>query len=403
MKQLTTLALSALIIAGCASNKGDYDFSRIEEIVNDNIKDGTIPGAVVAVVRGDELVYKKAFGYKSIYPEIVPMTTDCIFDLASLSKCVGTTTAAMQLIERGYIRLGDNVSRYIPGFEPWKDEESGETVDITVRDLMSHVSGLSAYEGVPGLVELYGMNQPDSLINFISRNTKRNFRPGTDFLYSCLNYITLQNVIQNVTGQRLCDYAEENIFKPLGMKHTCYFPLEEDLHTPASHKELLPFVVPTEIQYGTHEPLLGAVHDPLARVMNAGNSGNAGVCSSVDDLIKFAKCLMNGGRYHKGGREYRLLGKKTIELMAKIPEDNDVSVGRALGWDKKSSYSGPLGDIFDPQTSILHTGYTGTSMVIDLSSKTTVIILAARVHPWDTGGLGRMRALIANVVAGQVD
>ena len=93
----------------------------------------------------------------------------------------------------------------------------------------------------------------------------------------------------------------------------------------------------------------------------------------------------------------------TIELMAKIPEDNDVSVGRALGWDKKSSYSGPLGDIFDPQTSILHTGYTGTSMVIDLSSKTTVIILAARVHPWDTGGMGRMRALIANIVAGQVD
>ena len=403
MKQLTTLALSVLIIAGCASNKGDYDFSRIEEIVNDNIKDGIIPGAVVAVVRGDEVVYKKAFGYKSIYPKIEPMTTDCIFDLASLSKCVGTTTAAMQLVERGYIRLGDNVSRYIPCFEPWKDEESGETVDITVRDLMSHVSGLSAYEGVPRLVELYGKNQPDSLINFIARKTKRNFRPGTDFLYSCLNYITLQNIIQNVTGQSLCDYAEENIFKPLGMRHTCYFPLEEDLHTPASHRELLPLVVPTEIQFDTHEPLLGAVHDPLARVMNGGNSGNAGVFSCVDDLIKFAVCMMNDGRYQRCGREYSLLGKKTIELMVKIPEDNDISVGRALGWDKKSSHSGPLGDIFVSEDSILHTGYTGTSMVIDLSSKTAVIILSARVHPWDRGGLGRMRALIANVVAGQID
>lgn len=399
MKRLTTLAIAALIIAGCTSKKGNYDFSRIEEIVNENLKDGTIPGAVVAVVHGDEVVYKKAFGYKSIYPEMVPMTTDGIFDLASLSKCVGTATAAMQLIERGYIRLSDNVSRYIPGFAPWTDEESGDTVDITIQDLMSHVSGLSAYEGVPGLVELYGKNQPDSLINFIAQKTRRNFRPGTDFLYSCLNYIVLQNVIQNVTGERLCDYAEENIFKPLDMKHTCYFPLEEDLHTPATHKDLLPWVVPTEIQFGTHEPLLGAVHDPLARVMNGGNSGNAGVFSDVNDLIKFAKCLMNDGHY----RGKRLLGKKTIELMAKIPESNDPSVGRALGWDKKSSYSGPRGDIFDPDTTIQHTGYTGTSMLIDLSSDTALIILTARVHPWDTGGLGRMRALIANVVAAQID
>ena len=381
--------------------------ARVDAVIDDAIRAGDIPGAVLSVVRRNDIVYLKAFGSKSVVPEVVPMTTDTMFDLASLSKCVGTTLSFMQLIERGYVRLTDPVNRYIPDFKPWVDPETGEEVDIILRDLLTHSSGLSAYYNADLFVERFGTNQPDSLERVIATEVERNFRPGTDFLYSCLNFITLQRVLELVTGERLCDYAEAQVFAPLGLKHTCYFPLQADLRTPARHIDLLPLVAPTEVQSdGT--VLKGAVHDPLARLANGGNSGNAGVFSDAMDLSRICMMIMNSGYAYQDKKlgfpnpDTRILSRAAVRLMTTIPPQNDPSVGRALGWDVKSEHSGLRGDLFNPETTLMHTGYTGTSLVIDLDSRTAIVLLTNRVHPHDDGSAARLRALVSNIVAGSI-
>ena len=400
MRKFLSLAALLLCVSGLAQSVKvtnpkrcgmDPDrLSLVDGVIEGAIREGAVPGAVLSVVRGERIVYLKAYGYKSVVPDTVKMTVETMFDLASLSKCVGTTLSFMQLIENGQVRLTDNVDRYIPGFKPWTDPQTGETVDITVRDLMTHSSGIAAYYDANRIVQRFGANQPDSLMRVIATEVRRYFRPGTGFLYSCLNFITLQHILENVTGQRLCDYAAEHVFAPLGLQHTCYFPLQDDLRTPAEHADLLPLVAPTAVQAdGT--PLLGAVHDPLARLANGGNSGNAGVFSNAEDLSRICMAIMDGGG--------KILSPAAVELMCTIPPENDPAVGRALGWDKKSPHSGPRGDLFDPDTTLEHTGYTGTSIVIDMKTKTAVILLTHRVHPVDEGGVGRMRAQVANIVA----
>ena len=351
--------------------------ARVDAVIDDAVGAGNIPGAVLAVVRRNDIVYLKAYGNKSVVPEVVPMTTDTMFDLASLSKCVGTTLSFMQLIEGGYVRLTDPVKRYIPGFKPWKDPETGEEVDII------------------------------SLVNVIATEVERHFRPGSDFLYSCLNFITLQHILETVTGERLCDYAESHVFAPLGLKHTCYFPLQEDLRTPSRHQELLPLVAPTEVQ-SDGSVLKGAVHDPLARLANGGNSGNAGVFSDAVDLSRICMMIMNQGRALQdkklgfSGADTRILSRAAVRLMTTIPSQNAPSVGRALGWDVKSEHGGLRGDLFNPETTLMHTGYTGTSLVIDLDTQTAVVLLTNRVHPTDDGSVSRLRALVSNIVAGSI-
>ena len=177
--------------------------AQVDRVIEEAISAKEIPGAVLSVVRGNDIVYLKAYGNKSVVPAVEPMTTETLFDLASVSKCVGTTLAFMQLIENGYVRLTDNVDRYIPDFKPWTDPESGETVDITVRDLLSHSSGLTPYINADTFVKEYGGNNPEKMEWYIATKVKRNFRPGTDFMYSCLNFVTLQRILERVTGEKL--------------------------------------------------------------------------------------------------------------------------------------------------------------------------------------------------------
>ena len=378
--------------------------AQVDRVINDAITAKEIPGAVLSVVGGNDIVYLKAYGDKSVVPTVEPMTTETLFDLASVSKCVGTTLAFMQLIENGYVRLTDNVDRYIPGFKPWTDPESGETVDITVRDLLSHTSGLTPYINANTFVKEYGGNNPEKMEQYIATEVKRNFRPGTDFMYSCLNFVTLQRILERVTGEKLYEYAQKHVFDVLGLKHTCYFPLVYD-PADSNSAELAGLCAPTEVQ-ADGKPLVAQVHDPMARLIMGGNSGNAGVFSNAEDLSVICAAIMNGGALRDKNNHTlestRILSPMTVRLMATIPSENDPSVGRALGWDKKSSHSGPRGDLFNPETTIMHTGYTGTSIVIDLESKTAVILLTHRVHPEDKGGVGRLRALVANIVAGSI-
>ena len=395
------VAVAVLALQGCRCDNGHglafaspeemgmnpEKLSRVDSVINKAIEEHQMPGAVLSVVRDDKIVFLKAYGNKSVVPDTVAMTTDAIFDLASCSKPIGTTLSFMQLIEDGYVRLTDNVDRYIPGFAPWVDPDTGKKVDITVQDLLTHSSGLPAYVAVDRLASRFGEPCPDSLMYHIARELPRNFRPKTDFTYSCLNFVTLQNILQNVTGQKLEDYAQKNVFDALGLEHTCYNVYK--------HPELMPYVVPTEVQ-ADGKPLLGTVHDPIAWRLNAGNSGNAGVFSSAGDLSVIAAAIMNGGAVN--GR--RILGPLTVELMATMPADNDPEIGRSLGWDV---LNWGKGDIFDRTRTLDHNGYTGTLVVIDLESKTAVILLANRVHPEDKGNLSRVRATVCNIVAGSIE
>lgn len=416
MKKLITIAVAAVLVVPVFAQgalrldsperhgMNPVKLAQVDRVVNDAITAKEIPGAVLSVVRGNDIVYLKAYGNKSVVPTVEPMTTETLFDLASVSKCVGTTLAFMQLIENGYVRLTDNVDRYIPDFKPWKNPESGETVDITIRDLLSHSSGLTPYINADTFVKEYGGNNPEKMEWYIATQVKRNFRPGTDFMYSCLNFVTLQRILERVTGEKLYEYTQRNVFDVLGLTHTCYFPL---IYTPAvsNSAELAGLCAPTEVQ-ADGKPLVAQVHDPMARMIMGGNSGNAGVFSNAEDLSVICAAIMNGGcLVDKKGNSLessRILSPATVRLMTTIPSQNDPSVGRALGWDKKSSHSGLRGDLFNPETTIMHTGYTGTSVVIDTESKTAVILLTHRVHPEDKGGVGRLRALVANIVAGSI-
>lgn len=416
MKRLTTalivasLSISALAQTGLRTREPESHgmssgrLAQIDKAVENAIEAKEIPGAVISVVRDNEIVYLKAYGNKSVVPYVEPMGKETVFDLASVSKCVGTTLSFMQLIENGLVRLTDNVERYIPDFKPWRDPETGETVNITVRDLLTHSSGLSPYINTNAFVNEYGENNPDQLEKYIATAVKRNFRPGSDFMYSCLNFITLQRILEKVTGEKLYEYAQKHIFDVLGLRHTCYFPLVSG-PAAANASELKSLCAPTEVQ-ADGKPLLAQVHDPIARRVMSGNSGNAGVFSNAGDLSVICAAIMNGGVLSdKKGRPLertRILSPATVRLMATVPSENDPSVGRALGWDKNSSHSGLRGDLFNPETTIMHTGYTGTSIVIDLESKTAIVLLTNRVHPKDKGAVGRLRALVSNIVAGSI-
>ncbi|MDD2824695.1 MAG: serine hydrolase, partial [Bacteroidales bacterium] len=248
----------------------------VDGVIGEAIQAGDIPGAVLAVVRHDRIAYLKAYGNRQLVPDTLPMTLETVFDLASVSKCVGTTLSIMQLVERGQLRLMDRVDQYLPGFQPWTDPETGRNVPVTIEDLMTHTSGLPPYGPTQELIERYGSPNPAGLMEYICQ-CPRDFKPKTGYQYSCLNFITLQNVLEKITGVTLAEYAQKNVFEPLGLHHTTYMP----------QGETLALCAPTELKEDGL-PLVGNVHDPLARLLNGGNSGNAGVFSNATDLAVIA-------------------------------------------------------------------------------------------------------------------
>ena len=335
------------------------------------IADNEMPGAVLAIVRKGKMAYLKAYGDKQVYPSVTPMEVNTVFDLASVSKSISTAISVMILVERGLLRLTDRVSLYIPDF----------LGNIRVIDLLTHTSGLPPYANVDTLTNRYGAPNPDGLISYIS-TCSRDFEPRTNFQYSCLNFIALQRIIENVSGQKLENFAKANIFDVLGMNRTSYRPDMETLER----------VAPTEKQPDGNV-FRGVVHDPLARVMNGGNSGNAGVFSDADDLAILATALLNGGQYNGN----RILSQLGVKAMTTVPE-YAKQFGRSLGWDLFSAYASNKGDLLSPNA-YGHTGYTGTSFVIDPDNDIAVILLANRVHPDDDGSMVRIRALVANIAA----
>ena len=246
---------------------------------------------------------------------MVPMDITKIFDMASITKPVATATSVMMLVEQGRFRLWDKVTDFVPDFVAFTDDEGKSGEDARLWHLLTHTSGLPPYTDAEDLQDKYGHPITlESMIGHIAPLEKLN-PPGEEFHYSCLGFITLSYIIKKVTGKTIAEFSRENIFEPLGMNHTFYTPTQE----------FLPLCVPTQVYDG--KPLIGVVHDPLARLLG-GVSGNAGLFSTADDLAIFAKMMLNNGSFN--GK--RILSPLAVDRMTEIYRIVDFS-GRGLGWD----------------------------------------------------------------------
>ena len=361
---------------------GIVDLDRLEAIeplVRQEIEQKRLPGAVILIGVGDRVVYQKAIGNRALVPSREPMTLDTMFDLASLTKIVATTTSVMMLIEDGKVRLVDRVSTFIPGFERYGK------ADITVRHLLTHVSGLrpdvdlgDMWTGEDAAIKLAIEEVPTS-------------PPGTRFVYSDINFFLLGEIVKRVSGERLDQFAQKRVFTRLGMKDTMFNPPAVLTPRIAPTESCTPFGWPCE---GPNMKMLrGVVHDPTARRMN-GVAGHAGLFGTAADLAIFCRMVLNGGSY----RGVRVLAPLTVAKMTTpVPAAEDRNV-RALGWDVDSSFSSNRGELL-PIGSFGHTGFTGTSIWIDPATKMFVVFLSNRVHPEGKGDVTPLRARVATIAA----
>jgi uncharacterized protein YbbC (DUF1343 family)/CubicO group peptidase (beta-lactamase class C family) len=339
---------------------------EVDSIIGKAIADGNIPGAVLMVGHNGSVIYRKAYGERALEPKREPMTLDTIFDLASLTKVIATTTAVMQLIEQGKIRLNDPVAKYLTEFA-----QNGKD-DITVRQLLTHYSGLE-----PDLDLKTTWEGKDTAYKMAFAETPAE-PPGSHFTYSDINFIVLGALVERVSGETLDEYTAKHIFVPLKMLHTRFLP-------PATWKAK---IAPT--QYDENEHMLwGVVHDPTARRMG-GVAGHAGLFSTADDLAKFAQTLLSGGD--------GILSAVMVEKMTQPEQPPAAPVLRGFGWDIDSPFSSNRGDLL-PVGSFGHTGFTGTSVWIDPTTQTYIILLTNAVHPRGKGNAIALRSKVATEVA----
>ena len=338
----------------------------VDSVIQQAVADGTIPGAVLVVGHDGAVVYRKAYGSRALEPRREPMTLDTVFDLASLTKVIATTTAVMQLVEQGKVRMNDPVAKYLPEFA-----QNGKD-DITVRQLLTHYSGLE-----PDLDLKEPWEGKDTAYRMAFAETPQQ-APGSGFVYSDINFITLGALVERASGETLDGYTTKHIFAPLKMTRTRYVP-------PAAWRAK---IAPTQYDESEHM-LRGEVHDPTARRMG-GVAGHAGLFSTADDLAKFAQALLSGG----GG----ILSPAAVAKMTSPEQPPAAPVLRGFGWDIDSPFSSNRGDLL-PVGSFGHTGFTGTSVWIDPTTQTYIILLTNAVHPRGKGNAIALRSKVATEVA----
>lgn len=370
---LFTLAI-CLLSAGCVTKPSLTKTFRADKLaemdaaITSAIASNQIPGGVLWLEHNG-VAYHKAFGSRALVPAREPMTEDTIFDAASLTKVVACTPAVMILVERSQIKLDAPVKTYIPEF-------TGDGRDeITVRQLLTHVSGLPP--DIETKTDWHGQAEAIRKACAIKLQSK----PGTTFKYSDINFFLLGEIVQRVSGTPLEVFVQREVFQPLKMKDTGYLP----------SKNKSPRIAPTEVVDGI--PFRGVVHDPTARHMG-GVAGHAGLFLTANDLARYARMLLNNGELDG----VKIFNQETVELMTGVQTPPGFSAKRGLGWDIATSFSGPRGDIFSVG-SFGHTGWTGCSLWIDASSRTFVIFLSNRNHPTETGSVGMLRRELGTLAA----
>jgi CubicO group peptidase (beta-lactamase class C family) len=369
------LLLLFVLFGTCELQASEHqDLSAIDRIIATGMQDKKIPGAVVVVGHNGKVIFRKAYGMRSLEPTREPMTEDTIFDMASLTKPLVTATAIMQLYEQGQLRLNDPVAQYLPEFA------ANDKKDITIRQLLTHYSGLPPDVS---LADAWAGKQEGLRRAFSSTPITP---AGVQFRYSDINFIVLGALVEKLSGLTLNNYEARYIAGPLGLKHTRFLPPES----------WQPEIAPT--QYDEHKVMLrGTVHDPTSRRMG-GVAGHAGLFSTANDVAIYAQNLLDclAGRPN----HFPLL-RTILEKMTSPGQPPTGTALRGLGWDIESPFSSNRGELF-PVGSFGHTGFTGTSLWIDPSSDTYVIILSNAVHPNGPTGISTLRAEVADVAAAAV-
>ncbi len=419
------------------------DFTPVAQLVNNAIAEPRLPGAVVQVGHAGNIVFRQAFGSRKLAGEpgldgapapAEPMTEDTIFDLASLSKCLTTAVAILQLYERGQVQLDEPVQTYLPDFNPANDPRRAQ---VTVRMLLTHTSGIAGDLSLDGP---WGLDKPDKAEGIHrALGAWVVFEPGERFHYSDIGFIILGALLEKVTGEPEDIYIQKNVFAPLGMSDTRYLPVTKacgphqirgtaiafdpnapkaaDCPTGTWTTDLLARVAPTALDEDTPglnpdfgHPLRGTVHDPTARRMG-GVAGSAGVFSTVNDVGLFAQALLDR---HAGRPSPFPLKQSTLAMMttpqqaghseAQVEAANNAArqaienapntahpllapnypaiAGqdlRGFGWDIDTEQSRPRGMVF-PIGSFGHTGFTGVTLWMDPGSDTYVVVLGNVIH-----------------------
>ncbi len=372
-------------IAGISTER----LAQIDPIVAESIKNKELPGAVVLVGHHGQIVWRKAYGARAVEPQREAMTTDTIFDLASLTKIVATATSIMILIERGEVRLADPVVKFIP------EMKGGGRDAITIEQLLTHVSGFA-----PDFDLRERWTGYDEAIKRLYREPLRN-PPGARFVYSDINYIALGEVVHRVAGVTLDEFARRNIYIPLGMRDTGFNPaanLTARIAPTEKRRAQMNYLGDSGSDAGSEgdQWLRGQVHDPTSFRMG-GVAGHAGLFSTADDLAIFCQMILSGGSY----RSTQILSPYGVAMMTQPRAVSDNGAARGIGWDIASSFSANKGDLF-PLGSFGHTGFTGTSLWIDPASDTFVVFLSNRVHPDGKGDVGSLRGRVASIVASAI-
>jgi len=426
------------------------DFTPISTLLNEAITEKKLPGAVVLIGHEDKVVFKQAYGLRKLAGEpgvtgqleAEPMTEDTIFDMASLSKCLSTATAIMQLYEQGKLAFDAPVARYLPDFAANGKE------NVTIRELLTHYSGLPPDISIK---DPWGLAAPDKAEG-IRRALASPLvtEPGTHFVYSDINFIILGAVVEKLSGQRLDEYAQQHIFMPLGMTSAAYHSFDRTCGPRIDHGSAIepgpaprgrilvacrpdtwsPFSLDPQTAPTAHDDegttatnpdfdhlLRGTVHDPTTRRMG-GVAGHAGVFSTAADVSLFAQALLtrltrNTGPFPLKQSTLRLMTQPeqpaTAEAIATIfTPDGQTTKGvatRGFGWDINTAYSRLRGEVFpiaEPGKpgSFGHTGFTGTSLWMDPASNTYVILLANAIHPRGGGApISTLRGQVATAAA----
>lgn len=367
--------------------------NQIDALVEADIAAKKLPGAVVLVGHKGKIVFRKAYGNRSLVPTVEKMTVDTIFDLASLTKPIATATSIMILVEQGKLRLSDTVGMYIP------DIDDPNAKRITIQQLLTHTSGYA-----PDFDLKEKWTGRDGMLAALKKEKLR-APPGTKFVYSDIGFIVLGEIIQRAASVQEDVFVLSNISSRLGAKQLTFLPRDR----PLGYADVLGTMsAPTEnikgqnsylgAQYAGSENdgsriLRGEVHDPTSYRMN-GVAGHAGLFSTADDLARYCQMLLNGGVLN--GK--RVMSAQTIAKMTTPVVVSESGDARGLGWDMNTSFSSNRGELF-PLGSFGHTGFTGTGVWIDRVSQTFVVFLSNRVHPDGKGDVGPLRAKVATVVA----
>jgi CubicO group peptidase (beta-lactamase class C family) len=384
--------------------------NQIDALVEKDIAEKKLPGAVVIVGHKGKIVYRKAFGNRSLAPTIEKMTLDTIFDAASLTKVVATTTSVMILVEQGKLRLSDRIGQFFPEIQ----DESAKRV--TVQQLLTHTSG---YQPDFDLREKW--TGRDGMLEALKKEKLRT-PPGTRFVYSDIGFIVLGEIVQRITNLPLHEFAKGETFSNLKMSNSFFTPLfnvASDNLAPLPSGKTAGFLdgfrerlAPTENIKGQQNYLgskfegdeqkgrvilRGEVHDPTAFRMN-GIAGHAGLFATADDLARFCQMLLNGGILD--GK--RIMSANTVARMTAPYVVSEDGATRGLGWDMNTSFSSNRGELF-PLGSFGHTGFTGTSIWVDRVSQTFVVFMSNRVHPDGKGDVSPLRARVATVAAAAIE